>query len=245
MATTSTFSRTSSRSGSSFRRRAAARPRSTSRTTTASSLTRDARGRYIIPAAIAGGLLAYFLWMRISQAAPSPQPNIVPVPPTPTPPTPPTPGPNVNPFPPNATLAAVAVTTGQPGMNIRSGPNPNDTLLGSVANGGIVQIIEGGIPQQGPACAACRWARVMSRDRVTGYMRVTGPAGESNVRPASVTDVASVANVDIGTALPPAGGYPGALSAGFLPGYYGAATGCAPGTGCLARWPAPIWGALG
>lgn len=168
------------------------------------------------PVAIGAGVLGVLLIARRSPAAPNAPDGgggggVRPPPPTP--------------FPTGSGRAVVMVTTGEPGMRIRSSPNPSATLLGRAFNGSTVAVLDMQIPEEGaPAGSPISWWRIQTSDGIVGFARAIGPAGESNfnlitppqgggIRP----DVMSGVSTGYGYspfALNPWSGYPG-----YWPGY--------------------------
>ena len=183
------------------RRRARPRPRartrSTSRTTTKTTaiVSRD-RGalRYILPAAVVAGL-AILLWPGVVWGKGPPgtpgtpgTPGQPPVTPPVTPPVPP-PGPPGPPgaqrtHPPAGTRAVVTVTTGQPGLNLRSQPTKaggDATIIAGINNGTTITVLASNLIEQGKTAQDLeRWWQVQAGGR-TGFVRAQGPMGEWNL----------------------------------------------------------------
>lgn len=204
---------------SSSRSRARSAPRHATTRTTAARGGGGGLAKYILPAA-AVGVVAYLLWPKTAKAATSTGPT-PPTPPDVRPPPPPPPPPPPQPFPPGATLGKIAVA-GFPGMNVRSRPSPSGALVTSLPNGTVFQMtdplsVQGYadyIPEEGLTPSPNnRWAAIRTANGVTGYLRAIGPAGEMNIQLVRAGDIAS--QMPMGEAPPPpAGGYPGARSAG-------------------------------
>lgn len=125
----------------------------------------------LVPIALGGGVLGLLLLSRRNAIAATPtQPN---------PPRPNGGGTSAN-FPPGNAQAVgrVNVTTGQGGLNLRTGASATAGLVKGYTNGTRIAVL-GPAPSSDPA--PIRWAQVMMQDGATGFARIVGPAGETNI----------------------------------------------------------------
>ena len=122
----------------------------------------------LVPIALGGGVLGLLLLSRRNVVGP--------------PGTQPTPSPiRPNGFPPPnpQAIARVNVTTGEGGLNLRTGPSrTNTTLIRGYVNGTRLAVIAIA-PSDEPA--PIQWGQVMMQDGATGFVRLRGPNNESNI----------------------------------------------------------------
>lgn len=143
----------------------------TSRTTVSRTTTRGGGGggaaRWVLPAAVVGGLALYLLWPRRVSATPlQPQPQIGPPPFVP----PPASGVVTEPVA-DAQLPAGARRGRISGndVNVRAGPGTNTAIVSRLNRGTGIAIVEAGPPSPGPGSQA-GWWRVRTPRGINGYV---------------------------------------------------------------------------
>ena len=184
-----------------------AKPRASRLTTTRQQRTEWKEGaqktNYLPLLGLAGllGLGAIFLLPRLANAQPNQPPNPNPPGPLPNPlpgPLPGPPGPAPTPVgpsggdspggfvhPPAGTRATVNATVGipagaTPGLNLRSAPSPNASLVVALPNGTPITVVASNVVEQGRTAANKeRWWQVTANGR-TGFLRAVGPGANAN-----------------------------------------------------------------